>query len=85
MRAAKCTLVRNAKRAGGGRATFLYEGPSAVEHLRNFLSALYNLWIALGWLNSLSDPGRFREFVNFITEFQSTAQDVWLIRIHQDE
>ena len=45
MRAAKRTLVRNANRARGGRATFVYDGRSAVEHLRNFLSALYNLAI----------------------------------------
>ena len=43
MRAAKRTLVRNAARANTGRSTFVFDGRSAVEHLRNFLSALYNL------------------------------------------
>ena len=41
MRATKRTLVRNAKRAKNGRAVFAYDGRSAVEHLRAFLSALY--------------------------------------------
>lgn len=42
-RATKRTLVRNAARARDGRTLFAYDGRSAVEHLRSFLSALYNL------------------------------------------
>ncbi|HQU27102.1 MAG TPA: hypothetical protein PLS29_08750 [Acidimicrobiales bacterium] len=43
LRATKRTLVRNAARAREGRTPFAYDGRSAVEHLRSFLSALYNL------------------------------------------
>ncbi len=42
MRATKRTLVRNARRARAGRPPFAYDGRSAVEHLRAFLSALFN-------------------------------------------
>ncbi len=43
LRARKRTTVRNCTRAGEGRPQFAYQGHSAVEHLRAFLSFAYKM------------------------------------------